>query len=144
MTHQDKGHFAAKHTSEKDANPEIAWLIDKHAKEGMISCAQSFMIAEELNVPPAEVGKAIDLAEVSITHCQLGLFGYSPQRKIIASVASPAPALVEAIRSACDESGVSCADLWEISSAKSIPKMEAAGTCEALGIKIRPCQLGAF
>ncbi|MDI6725728.1 MAG: hypothetical protein QMD32_02100 [Smithellaceae bacterium] len=144
MTHRDKGRFAAKHPSEKKANPNIARLIDKYAKEGKITCNQSFMIAEELKIPPAAVGMAIDMMEVSITHCQLGLFGYSPERRTIKPVESPAPALVVAIRCAREISAVSCAALWEIASANSVSKMEAAGTCEALGIKIRPCQLGAF
>jgi len=44
------------------------------------------------------------------------------------------------------ESGqrLSCRQVWEIAKRSGVRKMTASNACEALGIKIKPCQLGAF
>jgi len=37
-----------------------------------------------------------------------------------------------------------CKSAWEIAKKFNLRKMVVSGTCEALGIKIKACQLGAF
>jgi len=37
-----------------------------------------------------------------------------------------------------------CAAAWDIAAQAGISKMALSAACEALGIKIKPCQLGAF
>ena len=39
---------------------------------------------------------------------------------------------------------LTCSSAWEIAGALNIPRMHVSSACEALGIKIKPCQLGAF
>ncbi len=144
MTHQDKGHFAAKHKNVPAIQPELANLIHETALDGRLSCGDAFAIASQLILPPARVGVALDVLEISITQCQLGLFGYSPERKIIKPLSDPPGPLVQAIRESQTQTAISCADLWQVAARQGISKLEAAGACETLGIKIRPCQLGAF
>ncbi len=144
MTHKDKGHFAGKHKSGQEVPPELAKLIRETLVEGRLSCAQAFAIAGQLSITPAQAGVAIDMMEVSIIQCQLGLFGYFPQRKIIKRLPNPPASLLEAIQECSNHSAISCADLWLIASRQGLPKLEAAGACETLGVKIRSCQLGAF
>jgi PIN domain nuclease of toxin-antitoxin system len=39
---------------------------------------------------------------------------------------------------------LSCAAAWEIAKKINIPRMKVCAAAEALEIKIKPCQLGAF
>ena len=97
MTHLDKGHYAKKHASDQHINPTIADRIKGHVSEDEITCAAAHGIAETLKVPPAEVGSTLDLMEIRIGKCQLGLFGYSPQKRIVEPLNNVPPALQEAI-----------------------------------------------
>ncbi len=116
MAHKDEGNCGAKHGGgEVDINPEIAELIWKRGTENSLDCANAHKIAAELDVPPADVGKTLDLMEWKITRCQLGLFGYeNPSKRIKAA-----------------------AEL-------SVSRLEAACLCDALDLKIGRCQLGSF
>lgn len=118
--------------------------IEKRATEGFLPCAVAFKISKSLAVSPLEVGRAADQVRCKLTKCQLGLFGYSPQKKIV-SAKLPADARIpEAIRSEAPEGRLPCATAWEIASRFGVRKMVVSAACEALKIKIKPCQLGAF
>jgi hypothetical protein len=92
----------------------------------------------------AEAGKTIDLLNIKITKCQLGLFGYGETKKIVQPAKEVAPELKENITSALKDGMLSCSCAWEIAGKLNIPRMKVASACEALQIKIKPCQLGAF
>jgi hypothetical protein len=54
-----------------------AELVDKvrrAAKDGKLSCANAFKLAETLGVPVRKIGAAADEAGVKIARCQLGCF----------------------------------------------------------------------
>ncbi len=144
MTHLDKGKFAKKHPPERKPRPEVAEAVRKRAEGGEIACAAAFAVAEECGATPAEVGLAIDLQEISIVKCQLGLFGYPPKRSIVEPAASVDPDLEAAIRAALVDGRLPCAEAWRIAADRGIGKMKVSEACEALGIKISSCQLGAF
>ncbi len=145
MAHQDAGHYAAKHSEGTALNPEIAGrvkeatLIDKQ-----ISCVNAHKIAEALNVSPAEVGVTLDMMEVRINTCQLGLFGHSPQKRIVRPAEHVSPELQKAIEHTRDEKGLSCFNIWKIADHFKIPRLEVSCACEALNVKILSCQLGTF
>jgi PIN domain nuclease of toxin-antitoxin system len=84
------------------------------------------------------------MREVRITRCQLGLFGYAPEKRVV----RPAESVSESIRSAVTaklESGrLSCADAWEIAEKLHLRKMDVSSACEKLNVRISRCQLGAF
>ena len=82
MTHEDAGHYAAKHPEEK-IDPAIADAIAVKEKEGRVTCAAAHAIAKKLNRSPQVVGINIDLLEKRIRRCQLGLFGYGKQGDIV-------------------------------------------------------------
>jgi hypothetical protein len=144
MTHEDAGHYAAKHSKETKLDERIAGEIRKKIREGKVSCAAAHRIAEELGVTPAEVGVAIDLLEARIERCQLGLYGYSPKRRIVEAAETVSPELEDAIRGALSDGKLICLSSWEIAKQFGIPKMAISSACETVGIKISFCQLGAF
>jgi len=75
MTHEDAGHYAAKHTVGTEPAAEITEAVRDKIKDGHISCAAMHKIASDLKKTPAEVGVAVDLIEARLNKCQMGLFG---------------------------------------------------------------------
>ncbi|MBW1997774.1 MAG: hypothetical protein JRJ29_07400 [Deltaproteobacteria bacterium] len=144
MTHQDEGHYAKKHPADRQVNPKIANAVKEKAVEGIMPCATAFTIVKELGVEPEEVGFTLDCLEIKIVKCQLGLYGYQPSRKIVQPADKVDPDLEKAIRGSLENDRLSCAKAWEVAERFSIPKMGISSACEALRIKISPCQLGAF
>jgi hypothetical protein len=144
MARRDSGNYARKHSPDRKADPAVAKAVNQRAKGGEIACATAFDIVNELGVTPDEVGLAVDLAEIRIVKCQLGLYGYQSGKSSLAPADSISPDLEEAIRSALNEGRLACKASWEIAERFGIAKMGVSSACEALKIKISSCQLGAF
>lgn len=144
MTHSDAGHYAGKHPAGTVAKPEAIRMIRDAATDGTITCAAAHAIAASLGSTPAQVGTAIDLCEVRLIRCQLGLFGHEPESSVIKPADRVSEALGRALQEAAPGDRIACAALWSIAAGQGITRMDAAAACERLGIKIRPCQLGAF
>ena len=144
MTHEDRGHYARKHSPDRKARPEIAEAVKNKASNGKISCAAAHKIARDLDVSPAEVGFTVDILEIRIVKCQLGLHGYYPKKRIVEPVETVSEKLKEAVRKSLLEGKLTCASAWKIAKSLEMTKMEVSSACEALKIKISSCQLGAF
>lgn len=144
MTHEDKGHFSKKHPPDRKVSERVSAQVKAKATEGAMACAVVFEIAESLGVPPEEVGFTLDALEVKVVKCQLGLFGYSPAKRIVKPAERVPPNLEKAIREALVNKRLSCASAWALAEKRRLKKMEISSACEALGIKIGPCQLGTF
>lgn len=143
MARKDKGHFASKHPG-ASVKKEVAELLKKKKADGAMACPLAFQAASELNMTPAEIGQAIDLLEIPISKCQLGLFGYSPVSRIIQPAESVSEELEAAIRSALTDGRLPCADAFRIAREFKLAKIRVSSACEKLKIKISACQLGAF
>lgn len=144
MTHEDKGHFSKKHPPDRKASERVSAQVKAKVTDGAMACAVAFEIAESLGVPPEEVGFTLDSLEVKVVKCQLGLFGYSPVKGIVKPAERVPPDLEKAIRGALVNNRLSCASAWALAEKRRLKKMEISSACEALGIKIGPCQLGTF
>jgi hypothetical protein len=92
-----------------------------------------------------EIGVVLDILEVPLTKCQLGLFGYENPKKIVTPALSVEKEMEAAIKKGLLKNGrLSCEAAWKIAAALALPKIQVSSACEALKIKIKPCQLGAF
>lgn len=136
--------FSDKYGPDAKPDPEIAKRIEKRGKNREISCAVAFDIAGELEVSPAEVGKAADLMEYRLVKCQLGLFGYWPEKAIVNPAQPEDKNIIDGIKNGLVDHRLPCETAWEIADRFRVRKMTVSAACEALGIKIKPCQLGAF
>ncbi len=136
--------FADKHGPDATQNPTVEKEILSRSKDEQLPCAVAFDIAKRLNVPPGEVGRTTDLLNFRLVKCQLGLFGYTHKSKLISSRHDAAPELQEAIRTELTDGRLPCRTAWEIAARFKVHKLFVSGVCEALDIKIKPCQLGAF
>lgn len=134
-----------------DNNPDpiedtsrIQQAISQKAINQKLGCSTAFEIAAELNVSPKTIGQTLDQMDYRITHCQLGLFGHSPEKKIVHPEKAVDLRLKTVIEAAAEDGRLSCLKAWDIAVALQIPKIEVSNACEGLGMRIKPCQLGAF
>jgi len=144
VTHRDADDYSRKHAPDQDVDKRITQDVQAAAKEGKISCSAVFKVVSDLGVHPLEVGKAVDLLNAKLVKCQLGLFGYSPQRSIVKPAEQISPEMAAAIRSGCVDGGLSCSRAFEIAEELRVKRMDVSSAAEAMQVKIKPCQLGAF
>ncbi len=144
MAHEDAGHYAAKHPEGTTTDPELKQKLQQKIEDGKISCAAAHALAVELNVVPEKIGIAIDLMEARIHKCQLGLFGYQPEKCIVKPAATPFPEVETAVNDNLEKGRIACEKCWQIADRLGKKKMDVSSVCESMGIKITKCQLGAF
>ena len=136
--------YASKQSSDYKPDPVLVEEIKANLKKGMLPCAVAFKIAKALQFPPREVGKAADSQEIPLAKCQLGLFGYLPEKKIVKPETDAPAELLDALKAALENDRLPCASLWRIAEQFKMPKMKVSAVCDGHDIKIKPCQLGAF
>lgn len=142
MTHQDEGHYAAKHPADTHLDPQIADRIEASGQEKTLSCRKAHEIAAQLKCTPSAVGVALDLMEYRLVRCQLGLFGHGSKK--ITPADHVADALAHKIRDELVSGRLACDRSWRLAEEMGLSKKKLAAACETLEIKIAPCQLGAF
>ena len=143
MARKDKGQYSAKHPG-VSVKKEVAETLKKKKVDGAMTCPLAFQSAGEHNLSPAEIGQALDILEIPLSKCQLGLFGYSPVSRIIQPAESIAEGLEAAIRVAMSDGRLPCAAAFQIAADFKLAKIRVSSACEKLKIKISACQLGAF
>ncbi|HOP62772.1 MAG TPA: hypothetical protein PK358_05555 [Spirochaetota bacterium] len=143
MTHEDEGHYAAKRDGIQ-LNEIIAANIKERTTDNKISCADAHAIAVKLNITPEEVGAAIDLLEVKLSKCQLGLFGHGKNKNFPEMSGPVNPEIESAIKSLVSNGRITCAEAWKTAKTFKVSKATISAACEIMKIKISKCQLGTF
>ena len=144
MSMDKTGKKQGKYQSEDQLDPERRQWILAHSREGRLPCAVAFQIVEKKNMSPEEIGAYADVLQIRLAKCQLGLFGYQPEKRIVKKVATIDARLQEALRQKAANNRLACADAWEIAATLKISKLEVGNACETMSIKMHSCQLGAF
>lgn len=127
-----------------DSGEIIHKALKSAASDGELPCSAAFEVAESLNISPAVIGDYADKLGLHLARCQLGLFGYKPDKKIVKPLESVDASLAAAIRQGLDDNRLPCKTAWEIAERFKIPRMAVGAACESLGVKIKRCQIGAF
>jgi hypothetical protein len=144
VTDQQPGKYSRKHPPGTLPDPAIVTAIEEVVEDSRVSCAVAHDLAEELGVTPAKVGKTMDLLDYRISKCQMGIFGYEPQKKILKAAETVSDEPRDKLQFAAPDGRLSCAACWKIAQTLGMQKIAVAAACETLGLKIKPCQLGAF
>ena len=144
MAQKDRGHYAQKHSLNEKPDQRIAKAVRGKVNSGELSCSTAFKIAQELEASPAEVGLTLDLLEIPVIQCQLGLFGHRPQKRIVKAAEVISTPLEEAIHRNLVKGRLPCPAAWEIAQSLKVSKMAVSMACESLKIKICNFQLGTF
>jgi hypothetical protein len=147
MTHEDSGKYALKHPPGTKLNERIAKAIREKSPGPELACGMAEKISKELKVAISEVGITADLLEMKIKKCQLGLFGWGKKKdhgKDIQAAKSVSAGMKSALEEAAVNGAVTCAEAWAIADRLSVERKAVSAACDALGLRIRECQLGAF
>ena len=112
MTSDQGGHFADKHPADRRPDAAAAREVERRAVQGEMPCAVAFKIAEDLGTTPAQIGLAMDSLEIRMVKCQMGLFGYKPQKRIVKPAPEVQAPVEEAIRKALIKGRLPCAAAW--------------------------------
>jgi len=144
MARKDRSHYAKKYEAGAVVDPMLRDALLKSAAEGKLACKVAFDVANRLGVLPDAVGRAADILELRLVECQLGLFDHPPKRRDGKPAESVAPEMKKAILTGLVNERLPCKTAWEIAEQLGIKKVEAGAACDAIGIRIKPCQLGAF
>lgn len=144
MTLDQNQSYSDKHGKHVKMDETIASAIRRRAKNNELPCAVAFDIAAKLGCTADQIGLTADLLDYRLTKCQLGLFGYKPQKKIVKPEHPSDSGLEAALKEKAGSGAISCRDVWALSDRFKVSKMAVSANCEALGIKVKPCQLGAF
>lgn len=143
MKSDKKKIFSTKQASEGLVDQRITEALAARRKDGRLSCAEAFVVARELDIATIEVGQAMDLMGIKIKKCQLGLFGHKNGKRVKPDNL-PQAALLDALSPFRKTGRMPCSRAYEIARELSIGRPAVTNACEGLGIKITPCQLGAF
>ena len=122
----------------------IQKIVTKHADKGALACKRAFEAAESLGVAPAVIGRCADDMGIKLVACQLGLFGYKPEKKIVKPAHPVSPVLESEIEKELDGGRLPCSAAFGIANRMGLKKMDVSAACEALDVRIKLCQLGAF
>jgi hypothetical protein len=127
----------------------IAKVIKEGLVEGQLPCAVAFDIAERLGVEPLQVGQEADALGIKLSKCQLGLFGYGckaagKHRRVKPMQEVPSQLALAIHASLAADGKLPCAAAWQIAVRLGLPKQTVSDAAEGLGVRIAPCQLGAF
>ncbi len=144
MSEPEKKTLKSKAGSSIEPNPKLKKILLERAAGNELPCAVAFKISKDQRVSMDEIGKVADFLKIRLIKCQLGLFGYKPEKKIVKPITVIRKSLEEKIISSADKGKISCKDAWRIASDLDINKLEVGNACETLSIKIGSCQLGAF
>lgn len=124
----------------------LADAIRERLTDEKLPCAAAMNIAQAHGVTPLAVGQTADALQIHLTRCQLGLYGYPGHAKGWDKVATqPIPVgLEDALREAAAGGPLACAQLWALAAERGVSRLQIGYVADRLGIKIGPCQLGAF
>ncbi|MBU2489595.1 MAG: hypothetical protein KKA60_09415 [Proteobacteria bacterium] len=121
----------------------VGEALEKRTQDKTLNCADAFAASKETGLSPRQIGAAADLMGLRLERCQMGLFGF-PGKKIVKPAKTVDPGLEKEIREAMVNDRLSCVSAWEIADRRGLARMDVASACEALDVRIKPCQLGAF
>ncbi len=144
MSKHSRKKLADKHSQNTRIDARLRQALLSQCQDQTITCAKAHGLAQQLKLSPAEVGVALDLMEYRICKCQLGLFGYHPQKKIVAAANQVPSSLERQIKAQLVSRRLPCLNAWQLADQNGITYLNLSAACEALKIKISPCQLGAF
>ena len=128
---------------------EIIRLAEQKAPDGQLACADAMTIASQLEIAPIEVGKTVNRASnLRFYRCQLGLFGYGSKvegkHKIVLAATVVPEAIKNALLERAHDDRIACQDVWQVAEEFGYPRLGVSNVVEALGLAVRPCQLGCF
>lgn len=143
MTHEDKGNYAGKHP-QQEIDPVVVEKLEKLKDQNQITCAAAHRVASDLNMSPKKIGVQVDLMELRLVQCQLGLFGHTPGSGQSDKDIGMSEDLKLRLESMTKDDRISCKACWDIAREFKMSRLDMGSVCKKIDLRIKPCQLGAF
>lgn len=144
MAHHHEKKLSAKHPAGTQVADHIIKALTPRIQEGKITCADAHDLAQAIQVPVHQIGLALDLSDVRIVACQLGLF----ERPGSVNADTPPPqtptGLRQSLEAAVKDNAITCRQAWQLAQTHGVSRRQVGQACNAMEVKIRQCQLGAF
>ena len=138
---QDKCH--PKNRENAQIDDKAAEVLKKAATDSKITCAAAHHAAKALGMDLEKICEQIDLLELKLLECQLGLFGY-PGGKGYDPDADIPETVLNRVKETAKDGRLSCRACWDIALELKQKRIDIGSACEKLELKISPCQLGIF
>lgn len=127
----------------------IRQAVEQAAVKGEVACADAHAIAAQQGVLPGQVARVVNKqTSLRFNRCQLGLFGYGVKAegksKIVLAATNLPDEIVAAIQARAKDGQIACLATWEIAEQFKYPRLGIGNICQALDLRVKPCQLGCF
>ena len=97
---------------------------------------------------PEALGAAAKEVGIRITRCQMGLFGYGPKGtssyRVVRAADRVPEDLTPEVQAALVDGRLPCRAAWALAGRHGLTYRQMGDVLEALGLKVKPCQLGQF
>ena len=128
----------------KESLSELENLVKASLKDGYLSCPVAWVIAKKSNVPKIVVGEITDSLGIRITNCQLGCFKIEKTPYNNSSYSNINGEICNILKELHETDQLTCAKAFELARQFNLKSMVIANEVNAMGLKIRGCQLGCF
>ncbi len=112
--------------------------------DGYVACRSGWKIANDLDVTRIDVGSMIDKLGIRVTDCQLGCFKVSKMPYLDGVAEQLNDEAVSRIRELKEAGGLTCKSVHDLAHDLKAKPISIANMANAMGCKIRECQLGCF
>ncbi|OQY02240.1 MAG: hypothetical protein B6I26_01445 [Desulfobacteraceae bacterium 4572_130] len=143
MTKKHAKDYAIKHSG-KRINKKAEKIIKQKSKDEKITCKSLHIAAKEIGITPSDAGIQIDLMGLKLIECQLGVFGYLPNGKILKKEIKFSKQVEKIIEKNTQNGKIICKKCWEIAKNLKMKKLDISSIANIKNIKIKNCQLGAY
>jgi len=129
-------------------DPEKLALVEATVKaalrDGYLPCPVGWGIAKKMAVPRIAIGAIMDRLGVRVANCQLGFFTVDKTPGLDSNTGEPVPEIDSALRDLDAAHNLTCSTAFELAHRLKARPMTVSARANALGLKIRLCQLGCF
>jgi len=123
---------------------ELESVVKASLKDGYLSCPVAWGIARKSNVPKIVVGEIADRLGIRITNCQLGCFKIEKTPYDNSSYSNIDGEICNILKELHETEQLTCAKAFELARQFDLKPMVIANEVNAMGLRIRGCQLGCF
>ncbi len=123
---------------------ELESVVKASLKDGYLSCPVAWGIARKSNVPKIVVGEITDRLGIRITNCQLGCFKIEKTPYDNSSYGNIDGEIRNILKELHETDQLTCAKAFELARQFNLKPIVIANEVNAMGLRIRGCQLGCF
>jgi len=123
---------------------ELESVVKASLKDGYLSCPVAWGIARKSNVPKIVVGEIADRLGIRIANCQLGCFEIEKTPYDNSYYSNIDGEICNILKELHETDQLTCAKAFELARQFKLKPIVIANEVNAMGLKIRGCQLGCF